>query len=110
MNSCIIIDGFALWVVMILFVALLVGFICFGNLYISEARENDRLKSRIKHYSAQLKEYEQTENNAEYKDGFLTDIISEGHKTAKQKDGLSADIILLDILPPQFPKGGERRG
>lgn len=71
MNSCIYIDGFALWVVIVLVAALLAGFIFFGNRYIAEARENDRLKSRIKHYSAQLKEYEQ----AEYKDKFLKDII-----------------------------------
>ena len=106
MNSCIIIDGFALWVVMILFAVLFAGFICFGNLWLSEARENDRLRSRVKRYSAQLKEYEQ----AEYKDGFLTDIISEGHKTAKQKDGLLGEIILLDISAHQFPKGGEHHG
>ena len=104
MNSCIIIDGFALWVVMILFVALLAGFICFGNLWLAEARENDRLRSRVKQYSAQLKEYEQ----AEYKDSFLNDLLE--HKTAKQKDGLLGEIILLDVSTPKFPKGGERHG
>lgn len=106
MNSCIYIDGLALWAVVVLAAILFVGFIYFGNAYIAEARENDRLRSRVKQYSAQLKEYEQ----AEYKDGFLTDIISEGHKTAKQKDGLLGDIILLDISAPKFPKGGECRG
>lgn len=106
MNSCIYIDGFALWVVVVMFAVLLAGFICFGNFWLAEARENDRLRSRVKQYSAQLKEYEQ----AEYKDGFLTDIISEGHKTAKQKDGFLGEIILLDVSAPQFPKGGERRG
>lgn len=106
MNSCIYIDGFALWVVVVMFAVLFAGFICFGNFWLAEARENDRLRSRVKQYSAQLKEYEQ----AEYKDGFLTDIISEGHKTAKQKDGFLGEIILLDVSDPQFPKGGERRG
>lgn len=106
MNSCIYIDGFALWVVIVLVAALFAGFMFFGYCYISEARENDRLRSRVKQYSAQLKEYEQ----AEYKDGFLTDIISDGYKTAKQKDGLLGEIILLDISAPQFPKGGEHRG
>lgn len=106
MNSCIYIDGFALWVVVVMFAVLLAGFICFGNFWLAEARENDRLRSRVKQYSAQLKEYEQ----AEYKDGFLADIISEGHKTAKQKDGFLGEIISLDVSAPQFPKGGEHRG
>ena len=104
MNSCIIIDGFALWVVMILFAVLLVGFICFGNFWLAEARENDRLRSRVKEYSAQLKEYEQPE----YKDSFLNDFLED--KTAKQKDGPLGEIILLDVSTPQFPKGGERHG
>lgn len=101
MNSCIIIDGFALWAVVIMFAVLLAGFICFGNFWLAEARENDRLRSRVKQYSAQLKEYEQ----AEYKDGFLNDLLE--HKTAKQKDGFLGEIILLDVSTPQFPKGGE---
>lgn len=104
MNSCIIIDGFALWAVVIFAAILFVGFIYFGNAYIAEARENDRLRSRVKQYSAQLKEYEQ----AEYKDSFLNDLLE--HKTAKQKDGLLGEIILLDVSAPKFPKGGEHRG
>lgn len=104
MNSCIYIDGFALWAAVILAAILFVGFIYFGNAYIAEARENDRLRSRVKQYSAQLKEYEQ----AEYKDSFLNDLLE--HKTAKQKDGLLGEIILLDVSAPQFPKGGERHG
>lgn len=104
MNSCIIIDGFALWAVVIFAAILFVGFIYFGNAYIAEARENDRLRSRVKQYSAQLKEYEQ----AEYKDSFLNDLLE--HKTAKQKDGFLGEIILLDVSAPQFPKGGEHRG
>lgn len=104
MNSCIIIDGFALWAVVIFAAILFVGFIYFGNAYIAEARENDRLRSRVKQYSAQLKEYEQSE----YKDSFLNDLLE--HKTAKQKDGLLGEIILLDVSAPKFPKGGERHG
>lgn len=106
MNSCIYIDGFALWVVIVLVAALLAGFIFFGNCYIAEARENDRLRSRVKQYSAQLKEYEQ----ADYKDKFLKDIVSEGRETAKQKDGFMADIVLVDVSVPKFPKSGERHG
>ena len=79
MNSCIYIDGFALWAAVILAAILFVGFIYFGNAYIAEARENDRLRRRVKEYSAQLEEYEK----AEYKHGFLEDIISDEYKTAK---------------------------
>lgn len=87
MNSSIYIDGAALWVLLIIAAILFAGFIFFGYCYIAEARENDRLRSRVKQYSAQLKEYEQ----AEYKDGFMT------------------DIVLLDVSTPKFPKGGDRR-
>lgn len=88
MNSSIYIDGAALWVLLILAAALFAGFIFFGYCYIAEARENDRLKARLKKYSAKLDEREKVE----YKDGFMS------------------DIILLDITPTKFPKGGERRG
>lgn len=44
MKSCIYIDGFALWAVVILAAILFIGFIYFGNCYIAEARSNDRLK------------------------------------------------------------------
>ena len=106
MNSSIIIDGFALWAVVIFAAILFVGFIYFGNAYIAEARENDKLRSRVKEYSAQLEEYEK----AEYKHGFLEDIISDECKTVKLKNGPMGEIILLDVSAPQFPKGGERRG
>ena len=76
MNSCIYIDGFALWVILILAAALFAGFICFGNLYISEARENDRLKHKVKQYAAELDELDSEREKAEYKDEFLQDIIS----------------------------------
>lgn len=88
MNSSLYIDGAALWVLLILAAALFAGFIFFGCSYISEARENDRLKARLKKYSAKLEERER----AEYKDGII------------------GDLIFLDIIPPRFPKGGERRG
>lgn len=104
MNSGIYIDGMAVWALLIMVAILFAGFIYFGNAYIAEARENDRLRSRVKQYSAQLKEYEQ----AEYKDSFLNDLLE--HKTAKQKDGLLGEIILLDVSAPKFPKGGERHG
>ena len=93
MNSCIYIDGFALWAVVIMFAVLFAGFIFFGNCYIAKARENDRLKSRIKHYSAQLKEYEQ----AEYKDGFLKDIIYPDSKLLNERSfeaGLNIGKVL----------------
>ena len=106
MNSCIIIDGFALWAVVVMFAVLLAGFICFGNFWLAEARENDRLRSRVKQYSAQLEEYEK----AEYKHGFLEDIISDECKTVKLKNGPMGEIILLDVSAPKFPKGGERHG
>ena len=76
MNSCIYIDGFALWVAIVLVAALFAGFICFGNLYISEARENDRLKRKVKQYAAELDERDSEREKAEYKDEFLQDIIS----------------------------------
>ena len=106
MNSCIFIDGFALWVIVILVAIAFAGFICFGNFWLAEARENDRLRREVKEYSAQLEEYKK----AEYKHGFLDDIISDEYKTAKFKDGLMGDIILLDVSAPKFPKGGDRRG
>lgn len=75
MNSCIVIDGFALWVVMILFVALLAGFICFGNLYISEARENDRLKRENERLRQSIEEV--TDNS--FKSGYKTGLLLGGN-------------------------------
>ena len=106
MNSSIYIDGAALWVLLLLAAALFAGFVCFANFWIAEARENDRLRREVKEYSAQLEEYKK----AEYKHGFLEDIISDEYETAKFKDGLMGDIILFDISAPKFPKGGDRRG
>ena len=48
MNSSIYIDGAALWVLLVMAVILFIGFIYFGNCYIAEARENDRLKRKVK--------------------------------------------------------------
>lgn len=76
MNSCIYIDGFALWAVVIMFAVLLAGFICFGNFWLAEARENDRLKRKVKQYAAELDERDSEREKAEYKDEFLQDIIS----------------------------------
>ena len=76
MKSCIYIDGFALWAVVILAAILFVGFIYFGNCYIAEARENDRLKRKVKQYAAELDERDSEREKAEYKDEFLQDIIS----------------------------------
>ena len=76
MNSSLYINGAALWVLLIMAAILFVGFICFGNAYIAEARENDRLKRKVKQYAAELDERDSEREKAEYKDGFLQDIIS----------------------------------
>lgn len=76
MNSSLYIDGAALWVLLIMAAILFVGFIYFGNCYIAEARENDRLKRKVKQYVAELDERDSEREKAEYKDGFLKDIIS----------------------------------
>ena len=106
MNSCIFIDSFTLWVIVVLAAIAFAGFVYFANFWLAEARENDRLRRKVKEYSAQVEEYKK----AEYKHGFLDDIISDEHETAELKDGLMGDIILLDISAPKFPKGGDRRG
>lgn len=106
MNSCIFIDGFALWVIVILVAVAFAGFVCFANFWLAEARENDRLRREVKEYSAQLEEYKK----AEYKHGFLEDIISDEHETAKFEDGrLMDDIISLGISALKSLKGGEHR-
>ena len=76
MNSSLYIDGAALWVLLIMAAILFVGFIYFGNAYIAEARENDRLRRKVKQYAAELDERDSEREKAEYKDGFLQDIIS----------------------------------
>ena len=75
MNSCIIIDGFALWVVMILFAVLFAGFICFGNLWLSEARENDRLKRENQKLIQSLEE----KVDDSFKSGFETGLVLGGN-------------------------------
>lgn len=72
MNSCIYIDGFALWVVVILVAISFAGFICFANFWIAEVKENDRLRREVEQYAAELEE----RDRAEYKDNFLRDIMS----------------------------------
>ena len=76
MNSSLYIDGAALWVLLIMAAILFIGFIYFGNCYIAEARENDRLKRKVKQYAAELDERDSEREKAEYKDGLLQDIIS----------------------------------
>ena len=88
MNSSIYIDGAALWVLLLLAAALFAGFIFFGCSYIAEARENDRLKAKLKKYLNILREREIVE----------------------PKSGIKGDLIFLDIIPPKFPKGGDHRG
>lgn len=75
MNSCIYIDGFVLWVVVILVAALFAGFICFGNLYLSEARENDRLKRENQRLIHSLEE----KVDDSFKSGFETGLVLGGN-------------------------------
>ena len=75
MNSCIIIDGFALWVVVIMFAVLLAGFVCFGNFWLAEARENDRLKRENERLRQSIEEV--TDNS--FKSGFETGLVLGGN-------------------------------
>ena len=75
MNSCIIIDGFALWAAVILAAILFVGFIYFGNAYIAEARENDRLKRENERLRQSIEEV--TDNS--FKSGFETGLVLGGN-------------------------------
>lgn len=75
MNSCIYIDGFALWVVVVLATILFVGFIYFGNAYIAEARENDRLKRENERLRQSIEEV--TDNS--FKSGFETGLVLGGN-------------------------------
>ena len=75
MNSCIIIDGFALWAAVILAAILFVGFIYFGNAYIAEARENDRLKRENERLKQSIEEV--TDNS--FKSGFETGLVLGGN-------------------------------
>ncbi|MGN0452123.1 MAG: hypothetical protein ACI4FN_08455 [Acutalibacteraceae bacterium] len=85
MGSCIYIDGFALWVVIVLVAALFAGFIFFGNCYIAEARENDRLRREVEQYAAELEELDREREKAEYKDNFLQDIMSLDSETFQER-------------------------
>ena len=71
MNSCIFIDGLALWVIVFLVAIAFAGFICFGNFWLAEVRENDRLRREVEQYAAELEE----RDRSEYKDNFLRDIM-----------------------------------
>ena len=55
MGSSVYVDGFALWVLLILAGALITGVIFFGCAYIAEARENDRLKHENRQLCIMLK-------------------------------------------------------
>ncbi len=44
MDSYLILDGVALWVLLACVVVVLIGIICLGTGYIAELRENNRLK------------------------------------------------------------------
>ena len=75
MNSCIIIDGFALWAAVILAAILFVGFIYFGNAYIAEARENDRLKCENERLRQSIEEV----TDISFKSGFETGLVLGGN-------------------------------
>lgn len=75
MNSCIIIDGLALWAAVIFAAILFVGFIYFGNAYIAEARENDRLKRENERLRQSIEEV--TDNS--FKSGFETGLVLGGN-------------------------------
>ena len=75
MNSCIYIDGFALWVVVVMFAVLFAGFICFGNFWLAKARENDRLKRENERLRQSIEEV--TDNS--FKSGFETGLVLGGN-------------------------------
>ena len=75
MNSSIYIDGAALWVLLLLAAALFAGFICFGNFWLAEARENDRLRRENERLRASIEEV--TDNS--FKSGFETGLVLGGN-------------------------------
>ena len=48
MDSLVIIDGVVLWVIVILAILMIFGFIFMGREYIETVRENDRLNRRLR--------------------------------------------------------------
>lgn len=48
MDSLVIIDGVVLWVIVILAILMILGFIFMGREYIETVRENDRLNRRLR--------------------------------------------------------------
>lgn len=48
MDSIVIIDGVVLWVIVILAILMIFGFIAMGREYIETVRENDRLNRRLR--------------------------------------------------------------
>ena len=75
MNSCIFIDGFALWVIVILVAIAFAGFICFGNFWLAEARENDRLRRENERLRQSIEEV--TDNS--FKSGYKTGLLLGGN-------------------------------
>ena len=75
MNSCIFIDGFALWVIVILVAIAFAGFICFGNFWLAEVKENDRLRRENERLRQSIEEA--TDNS--FKSGFETGLILGGN-------------------------------
>lgn len=75
MNSSIYIDGAALWVLLLLAAALFAGFICFGNFWLAEARENDRLRRENERLRQSIEEV--TDNS--FKSGFETGLVLGGN-------------------------------
>ena len=75
MNSCIYIDGFALWVIVVLVAVLFAGFICFGNFWLAEAREYDRLKRE----NERLRQSIEETVDSSFKSGFETGLVLGGN-------------------------------
>lgn len=75
MNSCIFIDGFALWVIVVLVAIAFAGFICFGNFWLAEVKENDRLRRENERLRQSIEEV--TDNS--FKSGFETGLVLGGN-------------------------------
>lgn len=75
MNSCIFIDGFVLWVIVFLVAIAFAGFICFGNFWLAEVKENDRLRRENERLRQSIEEV--TDNS--FKSGFETGLVLGGN-------------------------------
>lgn len=56
MDSLVIIDGVVLWVIVILAILMIFGFIFMGREYIETVRENDRLNRRLRQKQTEFAE------------------------------------------------------